>query len=90
MGRGAWADIYIFQGLGLSYGWGDRVVCVLRRGGFAPFDAFTSRFAYSHLAVRSLLSIELSPAPATRASVPRLGFGCGCVRVMRVLFLFDI
>ena len=27
------------------FGWGDRMVCVLRRGGFAPLDAHTSRFA---------------------------------------------
>ena len=34
--------------------------------------------------MRSLLSIELSPAPATRASIPRLGFGCGRLWVLRV------
>ena len=50
----AWAEglgargpvtLFIFGAGGFSFGWGDRAVCVLRGGGFAPFDAHTSRFA---------------------------------------------
>ena len=37
--------LLIFGAGGFSFGWGDRAVCVLRRGGFhAPFDAHTLDF----------------------------------------------
>ena len=94
LGEGVWA-VYIYsveyiltpgsrEAHLFSFGWGDRVACVLRRGDLVPFDAFIPP-------IRLVAPCRAIPLPAwfvsgfgERASVPRLGFGLGRIWVSRV------